>query len=86
MSSILAKALFKSVPTRVHKTDDTCSAEVIKAEHPTRGDDTRVWGPPFAPYTEESGLEGPGEAAYFFAASILHLTIDYHVHHCEVSG
>jgi len=44
-------------------------AEVIKAEHPTRGDDTRVWGPPFAAYTKESGLEGPGEAAYFFTVN-----------------
>lgn len=31
-------------------------ADVIKIEHPTRGDDTRAWGPPFA---------APNESAYF---------------------
>lgn len=40
-------------------------AEVIKIEHPVRGDDTRAWGPPYAAYTPESGLTGPGESAYF---------------------
>jgi hypothetical protein len=43
------------------------SAEVIKVEHPTRGDDTRAWGPPYANYTEGSGKKGSGEAAYFIA-------------------
>jgi succinate---hydroxymethylglutarate CoA-transferase len=42
-------------------------AEVIKIEHPTRGDDTRAWGPPYASYTEASGKQGPGESAYFLA-------------------
>ncbi len=36
-------------------------AEVIKVEHPTRGDDTRSWGPPY--------LEGTREAAYFLSAN-----------------
>lgn len=36
-------------------------AEVIKVEHPSRGDDTRGWGPPY--------LEGTQEAAYFLAAN-----------------
>ncbi|MCC9078980.1 CoA transferase [Litorilinea aerophila] len=35
-------------------------ARVIKVEHPSRGDDTRHWGPPF---TEN------GESAYFFCAN-----------------
>lgn len=41
------------------------SAEVIKIEHPTRGDDTRAWGPPYAKYREGSSAQGPGESAYF---------------------
>jgi len=48
-----------------------CSAEVIKVEHPTRGDDTRQWGPPYAKYLPESGKEGPGESAYYLAVSFL---------------
>ncbi|KAI6246446.1 Succinate--hydroxymethylglutarate CoA-transferase [Erysiphe necator] len=44
-------------------------AEVIKVEHPTRGDDTRQWGPPFAAYQEGSGRLGPGESAYFLAVN-----------------
>ncbi|KAH7134427.1 CoA-transferase family III domain-containing protein [Dactylonectria macrodidyma] len=42
-------------------------AEVIKIEHPTRGDDTRAWGPPFAPYTD--GRSGPGESAYYLSVN-----------------
>ncbi|KAK4493747.1 hypothetical protein PRZ48_014932 [Zasmidium cellare] len=44
-------------------------AEVIKIEHPTRGDDTRAWGPPYASYTESSGKQGSGESAYFLAVN-----------------
>lgn len=40
-------------------------AEVIKVEHPVRGDDTRAWGPPYAKYKPESDRDGPGESAYF---------------------
>jgi crotonobetainyl-CoA:carnitine CoA-transferase CaiB-like acyl-CoA transferase len=35
-------------------------ARVIKVEHPGSGDDTRTWGPPFAP---------DGESAYFLCAN-----------------
>ncbi|KAI9644759.1 hypothetical protein NHQ30_006786 [Ciborinia camelliae] len=44
-------------------------AEVIKVEHPTKGDDTRHWGPPYAKYLDGSGKDGPGESAYFFAVN-----------------
>ncbi|KAF5582085.1 alpha-methylacyl-coa racemase [Fusarium pseudocircinatum] len=42
-------------------------AEVIKIEHPTRGDDTRAWGPPFAPYKD--GRDGEGESAYYLSVN-----------------
>ncbi|KAL2205507.1 succinyl-CoA:3-ketoacid-coenzyme A transferase 1 mitochondrial precursor [Sarocladium strictum] len=49
------------------ETMESAVAEIIKAEHPTRGDDTRQWGPPFAPYTD--GQTGPGESAYFLSVN-----------------
>ncbi len=36
-------------------------ADVLKIEHPERGDDTRHWGPPFV------GNEAGGESAYFLS-------------------
>ncbi|ROW01181.1 hypothetical protein VSDG_02629 [Cytospora chrysosperma] len=44
-------------------------AEVIKIEHPVRGDDTRAWGPPYAAYKEGSKQQGPGESAYFLGVN-----------------
>ncbi|KAH7328737.1 CoA-transferase family III domain-containing protein [Stachybotrys elegans] len=44
-------------------------AEVIKIEHPIRGDDTRAWGPPYAKYQADSGIDGPGESAYFLGVN-----------------
>src|SRR5215207_8802975 len=38
-------------------------ADVLKIEHPERGDDTRHWGPPFA------GGEATGESAYFLSVN-----------------
>ncbi|CAA9467591.1 MAG: L-carnitine dehydratase/bile acid-inducible protein F [uncultured Rubrobacteraceae bacterium] len=38
-------------------------ADVLKVEHPERGDDTRHWGPPFA------GDEEHGESAYFLSVN-----------------
>jgi len=42
-------------------------ADVIKIEHPTRGDDTRAWGPPYAKYTNDH--KGPGESAYYLGVN-----------------
>ncbi|KAA8892878.1 CoA-transferase family III domain-containing protein [Sphaerosporella brunnea] len=40
-------------------------ADVIKTEHPTKGDDTRAWGPPYA-----DSLNGRrGESAYFLCVN-----------------
>lgn len=44
------------------------SAEIIKIEHPVRGDDTRAWGPPYAEYQDER--EGNGESAYYLSVSL----------------
>ncbi|EWC47216.1 hypothetical protein DRE_03335 [Drechslerella stenobrocha 248] len=42
-------------------------ADVIKLEHVKRGDDTRAWGPPYAP--RKDGKPGAGESAYFLAVN-----------------
>ncbi|KAJ5403451.1 hypothetical protein N7509_003322 [Penicillium cosmopolitanum] len=42
-------------------------AEIIKVEHPVRGDDTRAWGPPYAPYND--GRKGNGESAYYLSVN-----------------
>ncbi|KAJ1329859.1 succinate--hydroxymethylglutarate CoA-transferase [Microdochium nivale] len=42
-------------------------AQVWKIEHPTRGDDTRAWGPPYAPYLDDR--EGAGESAYYLSVN-----------------
>jgi succinate--hydroxymethylglutarate CoA-transferase len=42
-------------------------ADIIKIEHPTRGDDTRAWGPPYAQYI--NGETGPGESAYYLGVN-----------------
>ena len=44
-------------------------ADVIKVEHPERGDDTRAWGPPFARANEKQEVtqEDTQESAYFLS-------------------
>ncbi len=41
-------------------------AQVIKVEHPKKGDDTRYWGPPFI---KTATAEQPPQAAYFHCAN-----------------
>ncbi|KAL1301893.1 hypothetical protein AAFC00_006072 [Neodothiora populina] len=44
-------------------------AEVIKIEHPTRGDDTRAWGPPYAKHIEGDKVDEAGESAYYLSVN-----------------
>ncbi|KAF2847581.1 caib/baif family protein-like protein, partial [Plenodomus tracheiphilus IPT5] len=44
-------------------------ADIIKIEHPTRGDDTRSWGPPDLPYTDGVERAFPGESAYYLSVN-----------------
>ncbi|KAJ1841566.1 hypothetical protein LPJ70_004177, partial [Coemansia sp. RSA 2708] len=44
-------------------------AEIIKIEHPQRGDDTRSWGPPFKPYERPTPSTFPGESAYYLGVN-----------------
>ncbi|GAA4762981.1 CaiB/BaiF CoA transferase family protein [Novosphingobium ginsenosidimutans] len=42
-------------------------AEVLKVEHPGRGDDTRAWGPPFLKLPD--GSDDPRESAYYLCTN-----------------
>src|ERR671924_646949 len=42
-------------------------ADVIKVEHPGRGDDTRAWGPPYLAPPDGEG--GSGESAYYLCTN-----------------
>lgn len=69
--SRVSSTLCDFVPHDGGNVDGRDRADVIKVEHPLRGDDTRAWGPPFAKYTDESASRGPGESAYFLSVCLL---------------
>ena len=48
----------------------------MKIEHPTRGDDTRAWGPPYAKYIRGEKTNSPGESAYFLSVRLIDRGID----------
>lgn len=50
-------------------TRRTALAEIIKIEHPTRGDDTRAWGPPYAKHIRGPHTDSPGESAYYLGVN-----------------
>ncbi|KAJ8117398.1 hypothetical protein OPT61_g1390 [Boeremia exigua] len=45
-------------------------ADVLKVEHPVRGDDTRSWGPPYAPRLDNAdSANAVGESAYYLSVN-----------------
>ncbi|KAH6615185.1 formyl-coenzyme A transferase [Boeremia exigua] len=43
-------------------------ADILKVEHPVRGDDTRSWGPPYAPRLDNADSAiAAGESAYYLS-------------------
>lgn len=50
-------------------------AEIIKIEHPIRGDDTRAWGPPYAKHIKGDKQDGPGESAYFLSVRLTSMPV-----------
>ena len=57
-------------------------AEVIKVEQPGKGDDTRSWGPPFAPNKDSLDTSAP-ESAYFLGVNRNKQSITVNLKHPE---
>ncbi|UPX16223.1 Succinate--hydroxymethylglutarate CoA-transferase [Ascochyta rabiei] len=55
---------------RVDTSTDRDRADILKVEHPVRGDDTRSWGPPYAPRLDNADSAiGTGESAYYLSVN-----------------
>lgn len=72
MRSKYRQAVISEAPLHVASKLNFCvsRAEVIKIEHPIRGDDTPAWGPPYAPYRVEDKA-GDGESAYYLSVRVI---------------
>lgn len=70
MNNRFSMTFFKGSTTSDQRLIMTeCRAEVIKIEHPTRGDDTRAWGPPYAKQIRGDMTESLRESAYYLSVS-----------------
>ncbi|KAL8684874.1 MAG: hypothetical protein Q9218_008093 [Villophora microphyllina] len=68
-SQFVLGTMLTGVLAVLHPDTGRPRVEVIKIEHPTRGDDTRAWGPPFAKHIRGKNTQSHGESAYFLSVN-----------------